>query len=240
LAKHTSYAGTVEYALQLQYEYGWKDEEAMCMAVDILRDASYAEHVSRFRDDMDVRRFREGCFAGRLEDVKGFVKEHGAPAVQWLQVIAFRAAGMYGHLQILQWAVAEHGVDLKNTYFLSVMPECRHLHVMQWAVENGVSMTSLVQHHCLELACGRVDGLGIVQWLCAQGGDPHGTPFENAVTSRKWHTAQWLVQREPEFPWPRHSLAQVMNRWSPIRVAWIRSVLFHSRRHVPSPAAGAL
>jgi hypothetical protein len=226
-----------QYALQLQYEHGWLQVEAMHWARNLLCDESYEEHmrslrvctvIRRFRDGMDVGRFRDGCFAGRLEDAKRFVKEHGAPSVQWMQVIALRAAGMHGHLQILQWAVAELGVDLKDMFFLSGMQECRHLHVMQWAVENGVCMGIRHQRRCLEVACGRADGLGIVQWLCAQGGDPHGTPFENAVMTGRWHIAQWLVQREPEFPWPEHLLAQVMNRWSPNRVAWMRSVLFHS------------
>jgi hypothetical protein len=192
------------------------------------------------REAVNVERFQRSCFVGRLEDVQRLAKEHGAPSVQWMTDIAFRAAAMYGHLQILQWAVAELGVDLKDKYFPDSMILCRHLHVMQWAVENGVCMSSDGRRHCLALACGRANGLGTVQWLCAQGGDPHGTPFENAVMAGMWHIAQWLVQREPEFPWPKHLLTQVMNRWSPNRVAWMRSVLFHSWRHVPSPAAGAL
>ena len=178
-----------------------------------------------------MQRFMVACFAGRLEEVRGFVVEHGVLVGRWMTDVVFRAAAMYGHLHILQWAVAEGGVTPKDKYLQDNLHMCRHAHVMEWLMEHGVRMPRDVQHTCLVSACSRADGLEVVQWLCLHGADPHGTPFEHAVTGCKWHIAQWLVQREPEYPWPRHLLVQVMDRcWSPARYAWVRSVVHHSLR----------
>lgn len=175
--------------------------------------------------DVRWQHLNRACEAGSVEEAKAWVAEFQA-LTMGLAHVAYHAAAMHGHLHILQWAVAEHGVNLTEWYFRDNLHWCRHLHVMQWVVENGVHMDRALLDTCLARACGRPDGLPIVQWLCAQGADPHGAPFEHAAMYQR-HIALWLVQREPEFPWPRRSLAWVMagRCWSRARDVWVRSVV---------------
>lgn len=189
----------------------------------------FSDHACTPACSVEVRldRLEHACDTGRLEEAKRWVAEYPALRIQnklWFDDMAYRAAAIHGHLHVLQWAVAEHGVDLTANYFQQNLHWCRYRHVMQWAVEHGVRMDSRLRDTCLLSACGRPDGLGTAQWLCAQGADPHGAPFRQAAMCQV-HIALWMVQREPEYPWPRHLLKLVMVRcWRPARDAWMRSV----------------
>lgn len=202
---------------QAQSYFGVTHAEAMCIVRERVPGAGPAVVVQRFVD---------ACNDGCMEEVQRFVAEHGAPTREWCTATAYEAVAKYGHLHILQWAVAELGVDLKDSYFPRHMNLCRHLHVLQWLVENGVCMDRVVRRWCMLEACGRADGLQTVQWLCAQGADPRGEALDCAVRRCRWDIALWLVQRVPDYVgWPRHVLVRVMARcWSRARDAWMRSV----------------
>lgn len=118
------------------------------------------------------------------------------------------AAGVHGHLSFCQWAVMQHGVVLND-----------HRSHSTGAI-------------CFDQACHR-GHLHVCQWLVDQGVDPHrglgcypDREFKIAVKFGHWAIARWLVQREPEYPWPAKALAKLHARsWGPVRDAWMRSVV---------------
>ena len=147
------------------------------------------------RADMHPRqKFRAACIAGRLEEAKALVAEHGLDVDDDFERAVVCAAGVHGHLPIGQWAVAEHGMDLHGWPVMRIFVfacEFGHLHVCQWLTEYGFEPHDWVVH------------VGDMHIRIMDRG------FDFAVARRQWPIALWLVQRRPEHSWPDNALFEL-------------------------------
>ena len=160
---------------------------------------------------------RAACCAGRVDEARALVAEHGVRTDQNCFVAAVMdATGRHGHVPIGQWAVAEHGLDVQHFAGIRMFTyacEAGHVHVCQWLTDRGFD-----PHRC--------------QWADEYDWQQVGScshvvdsDFETAVASHHWAVARWLVQRRPEHPWPAKALTELIARtWSPARDSWMRSV----------------
>ena len=158
--------------------------------------------------------FQAACNAGRLEEAKALVAEHG---VRVDALVVANAAGVHGHLSMCQWAVAEHGVNLHGMPGITILYracEVGHLHVCQWLIaEYGFEPADWI------ITSGRSFDQRVREVVMHRG-------LEIAVEHRHWPIALWLVQRRPEHPWPAAALCQLIaHSWGPARDAWMRSVV---------------
>jgi len=158
---------------------------------------------------------RAACCAGRVDEARALVAEHAVQVDHHCFLAAVvDAMGRHGHVSIGQWAVAEHGLDVKHfegyTIFMGAC-ETDRVPVCQWLTDHGFEPHDWRSwpDEC--------------SWDSKNGAD---SVFETAVARQHWAVARWLVQRRPEHPWPAKAMSELIaHSWSPARDTWMRSVV---------------